>query len=55
MKRVFIYSLAALMLIGCGKKTTTTTVEEERVEQVRTTVLHYQEIQREISLSTSNG
>ena len=53
MKRVFIYSLAALMLIGCGKKTTTTTVEEERVEQVRTTVLHYQEIQREISLSTN--
>ncbi len=32
MKRVFIYSLAALMLIGCGKKTTTTTVEEERVD-----------------------
>lgn len=53
MKRVFIYSLAALMLIGCGKKTTSTTVEEERVEQVRTTVLHYQEIQREISLSTN--
>lgn len=53
MKRVFIYSLAVLMLIGCGKKTTTTTVEEERVEQVRTTVLHYQEIQREISLSTN--
>lgn len=53
MKKVFIYSLAALMLIGCGKKTTTTTVEEERVEQVRTTVLHYQEIQREISLSTN--
>ena len=53
MKRVFIYSLAALMLIGCGKKTTTTTVEDERVEQVRTTVLHYQEIQREISLSTN--
>ena len=53
MKRVFIYSLAALMLIGCGKKTTTTKVEEERVEQVRTTVLHYQEIQREISLSTN--
>ena len=53
MKRVFIYSLAALMLIGCGKKTETTTVEQERVEQVRTTVLHYQEIQREISLSTN--
>ena len=53
MKRVFIYSLAALMLIGCGKKPTITTVEEERVEQVRTTVLHYQEIQREISLSTN--
>lgn len=53
MKRVFIYSLAALVLIGCGKKTTTTKVEEERVEQVRTTVLHYQEIQREISLSTN--
>lgn len=53
MKRVFIYSLAALMLIGCGKKTETTTVEQERVEQVRVTVLQPQEIEREISLSTN--
>lgn len=53
MKRVFIYSLAALMLIGCGKKTETTTVEQERVEQVRVTVLQPQEIEREISVSTN--
>lgn len=43
--------LAALTLIGCGKEATTD--QEERVEQVRTTVLHEQEIEREISVSTN--
>ncbi len=54
MKKIFLYSLAALMLVGCGKKQETTTeVEEERVEQVRTTVLQPREIERAISLSTN--
>jgi len=52
MKKIFLYSLAALTLIGCGKKQATTE-EQERVEQVRTTVLHAQEIEREISVSTN--
>ena len=51
MKKSFIYVLAALTLIACGKETTTE--QEERVEQVRTMVLHEQEIEREISLSTN--
>jgi RND family efflux transporter MFP subunit len=49
MKRIFIYTLAALALTACGK--TTTTEQAERIEQVRTTVLHEQEIEREISVS----
>ena len=49
MKRIFIYTLAALALTACGK--TTTTEQAERVEQVRTAVLHEQEIEREISVS----
>ena len=52
MKRTIIYVLAALTFIGCGKKTTTTE-QEERVEQVRTTVLHAQDIEREISVSAN--
>ena len=43
--------MAALAIMGCSKKETT--VEQERVEQVRTTVLHAQEIEREIILSTN--
>ena len=50
MKKI-IYVIAALALIGCSK--TTTTEEQERVEQVRTTVLQPREIEREISLSTN--
>ena len=38
-KKNLIYILAALVLIGCGGKDTSATQEEERVEQVRTTVL----------------
>ena len=52
MKKIFIYSLAALSLIACSKEATTTQ-EEERVEQVRTTVLQPREIEREISVSTN--
>ena len=52
MKKIFLYSLAALAFIGCSKKQATTE-EQERVEQVRTTVLHAQEIEREISVSTN--
>ena len=51
MRKSILYTLAALALIGCSK--TTTTEQEERVEQVRTTVLHAQEIEREISVSTN--
>lgn len=52
MKKVIIISLAALTLVACGKKSTTTE-QEERVEQVRTTVLHAQDIEREISVSAN--
>ena len=51
MKKIFMYSLVALTLIGCSE--TTTTEEQERVEQVRTTVLQPREIEREISVSTN--
>ena len=51
MKKSFIYTLAALTLIACGK--TADTQQAERVEQVRTTVLHEQEIECEISVSTN--
>ena len=50
-KKILIYSLAVLALIGCSK--TTTTEEQERVEQVRTTVLQPRQIEREISVSTN--
>ena len=52
MTRLVIYTLAALTLVGCGKKTGSA-VEEERVEQVRTIVLHPRQIEREIILSTN--
>lgn len=56
MKKIMIMALAAVMLASCGKKaekTTTAGEEQERVEQVRTTVLEAREIQREISISTN--
>ena len=58
MKKIFLYSLAAMMLIGCNKQTETSAesaaaVEEEHVEQVRTTVLQPREIERIISVSTN--
>ena len=52
MKKTILYSLAALALVACGSKDTTTQ-EEERVEQVRTVVLQPREIEREISVSTN--
>lgn len=52
MKKIFIYSLAAVALMACSKQQATTE-EEERVEQVRTTVLQPREIEREISVSTN--
>lgn len=51
MKKSILYTFAALALMACSKETATT--EQERVEQVRTTVLHEQEIEREISVSTN--
>ena len=53
MKKNFMYLLAALALIGCGSKESTAMQEEERVEQVRTTVLQPREIEREITVSTN--
>lgn len=56
MKKIFVLPLAAMMLVGCGTKqeeTQTTAQEEERVEQVRTTVLQPREIERVISVSTN--
>ena len=54
MKKIFIYSIAAMMLIGCSKQTEQTAAqEEERVEQVRTTVLQPREIERVITVSTN--
>ena len=53
MKKNIIYLLAVLALVGCGKKEAAATQEEERVEQVRTTVLQPREIEREISVSTN--
>lgn len=52
MRKTILYSLAALALMACSK-TTTTTEEQERVEQVRTTVLQPREIEREINVSTN--
>ena len=52
MKKSFLYTLAALTLMACSNQTATTE-QEERVEQVRTTVLQPREIEREISVSTN--
>lgn len=52
MKKTILYVLAALALVACGKQQTTTE-EQERVEQIRTTVLQPREIEREISVSTN--
>ncbi|MCM1034640.1 MAG: efflux RND transporter periplasmic adaptor subunit [Paludibacter sp.] len=54
MKKNIIYALALVLLASCGnKQTDTTATQEERTEQVKTTILHPQEIQREITLSTN--
>ena len=52
MKKIFIYSLAALALMSCGTGNETST-QEERIEQVRTTFLQTREIEREITISTN--
>lgn len=52
MKKLMLCAAALLVLAACQKETKTAT-QEERVEQVRTTVLHPREIQREIILSTN--
>lgn len=53
MKKIIITALALITLASCSKTTTTTTEQAERVEQVRTTVLHAREIQRELTVSTN--
>ena len=52
MKKVFICSLAVVAMMACSKQEATTE-EQERVEQVRTTVLQPREIEREIAVSTN--
>lgn len=51
MKKTFLYTLAALAMMACSKQENTE--QQERVEQVRTQVLHMQDIEREISVSTN--
>lgn len=57
MKKIMIFALAIFTMASCSKTTdkgtTTATVSDERVEQVRTIVLQPREIQREISISTN--
>ena len=50
-KKGIIFAFAALALMACSKETAKE--EQERVEQVRTTVLQPREIEREISVSTN--
>lgn len=54
-KQVIWVAMAAVMLVGCGKKANQAveSSENERVEQVRTLVLQPQEIEREISVSSN--
>ena len=52
MKKIFYVLTACLILSGCTKEKNTQE-QDERVEQVSTTVLHSREIQREIVLSTN--
>lgn len=53
MKKTMIYALALLVLASCGKKQTTEEYTEEKVEQVKVSVLEFADIQREISLSAN--
>ena len=53
MKKTIIYSLAALMLIGCGKKEAETTEQQERIEPVEVTRLQTHEVERRITLSSN--
>lgn len=52
MRKSILYTFAALALMACSSEQATTE-QEERVEQVRTTVLQPREIEREISVSTN--
>lgn len=53
MKKNFMYILAAAILISCGGEEQATTAQNERVEQVKTTVLEYSKIERNITISTN--
>ena len=53
MKKIFVYSLAALMLIGCTKKAEETTEQQERVEPVEVTKLQTHQVERKITLSSN--
>ena len=53
MKKIVIYSLAALMLVGCGSKEAETTEQQERIEPVEVTRLQTHEVERRITLSSN--
>lgn len=52
MKKLFVYSLALISLISCGKKATETQ-EVEKVENVKTMTLHNRSIERQLVISTN--
>lgn len=55
MKKVLYLAAASMLIIACGKQTTTTEPQEkaEKVENVKTMTLHTQKIERQISISTN--
>lgn len=55
MKKVLYLAAASMLIIACGKQTTTTESQEkvEKVENVKTMTLHTQKIERQISISTN--
>ncbi len=53
MKKSFLYLLAAMMIVSCGKKQQSESEQQERTEQVRTIVLQPREIERVISVSSN--
>lgn len=50
-KKIFLFTAAALVLVGCSKQQTE--AQQEVAEVVELTTLHAREIQREISLSSN--
>ncbi len=53
MKKQILFAMSLLLLASCGGKDKATAVQEEKAEQVKTTILAPREIAREISISTN--